>query len=175
MPYKDKNKKKEHNRQYKVKFKENNIKRFREYQEEWAEQNKGDRSQYQREYYWANREKEIIRAVRGNKRRYRKLRLEAIEHYGGKCACCGEFRIQFLTIDHINNDGAEHRRELGNRNIYEWLKKNNYPKDGFRVLCYNCNCSIGNYGYCPHELENGDMSAEELCQLEIENYYKNNK
>jgi hypothetical protein len=27
-------------------------------------------------------------------------------HYGEQCACCGESERLFLTIDHINNDGA---------------------------------------------------------------------
>ena len=43
--------------------------------------------------------------------RYRhKLRADAIEAYGSKCSCCGESESRFLTFDHINNDGAEHRR-----------------------------------------------------------------
>ena len=31
-------------------------------------------------------------------------------------------------------------------------QRNNYPV-GFRVLCWNCNCSIGMYGECPHQEE----------------------
>lgn len=31
----------------------------------------------------------------------------------------------------------------------KWLKRNDWPK-GFRVLCHNCNSSLGYYGYCPH-------------------------
>jgi hypothetical protein len=87
------------------------------------------------------------------KRCYDKLRLETFRHYGGnhpKCVCCGEDNIEFLTIDHINGNGAEHRRSVGSgANFYFWLKKNNYP-EGFQVLCYNCNCALGHYGYCPH-------------------------
>lgn len=94
------------------------------------------------------------------------LRLAALVHYGGsppKCACCGELHIEFLTIDHINGDGAEHRRKMGSNSsrIGRWLKKMNYP-DGFRVLCYNCNCSIGAYGYCPHSKEHNEHTT---CNL----------
>lgn len=86
------------------------------------------------------------------------LRVEVLKHYGGdppKCACCGEARIEFLSMDHENNDGAQHRQEIkasGARTIYSWIKKHGYPV-GFRVLCHNCNLSRGFYGYCPHEKE----------------------
>ena len=74
---------------------------------------------------------------------YRKTRSEALAAYGGECACCGETAAAFLTIDHINNDGSEHRKN-GTRSgiaIYRWLKREGYPSGRFQVLCYNCNCS----------------------------------
>jgi hypothetical protein len=92
----------------------------------------------------------------------RKTRLKAkqrtIQHYGGKCDCCGETHLEFLCIDHVNNDGSAHRKayeqatglKLGGQRMYNWLWRNNYP-DGFRVLCFNCNCARGMFGYCPHE------------------------
>lgn len=90
----------------------------------------------------------------------RQLKLDALKAYGGKnpmCACkhCKEHRVEFLTIDHIDNDGAEHRRAIkstAGKQLYRWLKRNKYPK-GFRVLCMNCNFSCGAYGYCPHDKE----------------------
>lgn len=78
------------------------------------------------------------------------IRAEIVEAYGSECACCGESEARFLTIDHINNDGAKHRREIGAA-IYLWLKKNGFPKNGFQLLC--CNCNFGrqfNGGICPH-------------------------
>jgi len=73
-----------------------------------------------------------------------KLRLEVIEGYGGKCELCGEDNPYFLTIDHVNGDGAEERRLLGGQvAIYRKLRNNNYPKDNYRLLCYNCNCALG--------------------------------
>lgn len=77
-------------------------------------------------------------------------RLMCIEHYGGRCACCGEVHIEFLCIDHINGGGTKHREKIGKGDmIYRWLIKNQFP-EGFRVLCSNCNQSYGHYGYCPH-------------------------
>ena len=84
-----------------------------------------------------------------------KVKLAALDAYGErKCACCGESRLEFLTIDHINNDGAAHRKSIGGGGIklYMWLKQNSYPV-GFRVLCWNCNSSLGCHGYCPHQRE----------------------
>lgn len=71
------------------------------------------------------------------------------DHYGRACACCGETEPAFLTIDHVDGGGGEHRKKIGAR-IYDWLIKNGFPA-GFRVLCYNCNCARGHYGSCPHE------------------------
>ena len=70
-----------------------------------------------------------------------KIKDEVFGHYGGCCLICGEDDYDVLAIDHINQDGAAHRRETGvgrNGTIYRWLKRNNYPP-GFRLLCYNCN------------------------------------
>lgn len=85
--------------------------------------------------------------------RYRaKIRLETIAAYGGKCKCCGETNEGFLTLDHVNNDGADHRRELGRKaSLHLWAKNAGYP-DTLQVLCYNCNCGRAtNGGVCPHE------------------------
>ena len=80
---------------------------------------------------------------------------DAIEHYGGICACCGESNQAFLTIDHINGGGTQHRKKNKNgsivgNSVYRWLRKQGYP-DGHQVLCFNCNCAKGLYGQCPHQ------------------------
>ncbi len=83
------------------------------------------------------------------------LKNEIISEYGGKCVCCEEAEPTFLSIDHINNDGGQHRKELGassGNTMYTWLKKNRFPKDNFQLLCFNCN--IGKKiagGACPHK------------------------
>src|ERR1039457_3298548 len=87
------------------------------------------------------------------RRRRAKARLVCLVCYGGNpplCACCGEWRLNFLGMDHMNGGGAAHRREIGRGNITHWLTKNNFPK-GFQVLCHNCNLAKGFYGHCPHE------------------------
>jgi len=101
-----------------------------------------------------------------NKTRRNEIKKQVFDYYGGKCACCGETEFLFLTLDHINNDGAEHRRQLaeqkghnnyrrglGNDHVYRELVTTNFKDaDRFQVLCYNCNCGKrGNGGiFCPH-------------------------
>lgn len=85
------------------------------------------------------------------KRRQQQLSREIIAAYGNACACCGEMRFEFLTIDHINGGGRAHVAQI--KNFYSWLKRNSFPQEEFRCLCMNCNFSRGRYGYCPHERE----------------------
>lgn len=85
-----------------------------------------------------------------------KLKIETFNAYGGAmCRCCGETRLPLLTLDHVEGDGAEHRRREGisaGVNTYRRLRCTGYPP-GFQVLCYNCNCSKGYFGECPHVAE----------------------
>jgi len=79
--------------------------------------------------------------------------------YGGyRCACCGETEPKFLSIDHINNDGAKHKREFRIRTgeqMYRWLVRNKFPQ-GFQILCMNCQWGKrNNCGICPHQSGNG--------------------
>lgn len=80
------------------------------------------------------------------------LRTRVFNAYGNKCTCCGETSAQLITIDHIENNGADHRREVGHGgDFYRWIIQNNYPKS-LRLQCYNCNCGRHrNGGVCPHE------------------------
>lgn len=79
----------------------------------------------------------------------RRLREEVLQAYGVRCACCGLRDREFLSIDHIDGGGNEHRREIGGK-FYKWLRKQGYPP-GFRTLCHNCNQARAILGYCPHE------------------------
>jgi hypothetical protein len=77
-----------------------------------------------------------------------KKRLQVIEHYGGGCQCCGAIIQEFLDVDHINGDGAKHRRSV-NMHFYDWIIRNNFPSD-LQLLCANCNRGKEKFGICPH-------------------------
>lgn len=96
------------------------------------------------------------------------LKDDVYAKYGGYvCACCGETEEVFLTIDHVNNDGCIHRKQVGMTDkLYRWLKKNNYPL-GFQILCRNCQEGKFRYGTCPHQLvrsENGAVFDLKKCE-----------
>jgi hypothetical protein len=79
-------------------------------------------------------------AKKKNKKKRNKLKLKIVGHYSnGTMACnrCKFADIRALSIDHINGDGAKHRREVPGLQLYGWLETNNFP-DGFQVLCMNC-------------------------------------
>jgi len=94
-------------------------------------------------------------ANEASKARRKKLRQEVLVAYGGKCACCGEDQMEFLSIDHVNGGGNAHRRNFSGTTdtgaVLRWLKQQGFPKDGFQLLCHNCNGAKGYYGYCPHQ------------------------
>jgi len=69
-----------------------------------------------------------------------KLKQLVFKTYGGECKFCQVNNINYLTIDHIDNSGSVHRKEIG-QDIYTWLKLNGFPKDNFQILCFNCNYS----------------------------------
>lgn len=97
------------------------------------------------DYHWRIQSKQVRDYLQRQKNR-------VFEAYGGWiCNCCGETTTEFLTIDHINNDGAQHRRQLNGKSMYTWLEKNDYPP-GFQVLCMNCNWGKRTHGICPHQL-----------------------
>ena len=85
-----------------------------------------------------------------------KLKKETLLAYGDKCICCGENNPVFLTLDHINNDGKNHRKKLPTTmSLQVWLKKNNWPKNIIQILCFNCNLGRKqNGGICPHKMKN---------------------
>tara|TARA_R100001244_G_scaffold97646_3_gene73063 strand:- start:1159 stop:1773 length:615 start_codon:yes stop_codon:yes gene_type:complete len=72
------------------------------------------------------------------------------KHYGNKCSCCGIKEHAFLTIDHINNNGAKWRRDNHSSSLYSFVIKNNFPSD-LQLLCWNCNRAKFKCGICPHE------------------------
>lgn len=130
----------------------------------WQE-NKDRFNRHGREYYAYNKEKLRARNKKwydNNKEDYNKrkreerqaLKQEVFEEYGNRCTCCGETETVFLAIDHINNDGAKHRKSLNGAArgypFYVWLKNNGYPKDNFQLLCWNCNWAK-HHGGCPHQ------------------------
>ena len=81
-----------------------------------------------------------------------RVKAKAMAKYGGSCRCCGETRVAFLTIDHINNNGTAMRKSgehSGGGHFYKYLIRE--PLDvSLQVLCWNCNMGRKSTGTCPH-------------------------
>jgi hypothetical protein len=116
---------------------------------EWRKKNHERLRQIEKRRY----EKHKIKRCMQQRKRHAERRLKILEHYGRRCICCGETQIEFLSIDHVNGGGYKERKDRGIFGLYQYIIKNNYP-DRFRILCHNCNQSMGFYGYCPHNKEN---------------------
>ena len=88
------------------------------------------------------------------------LRKQVFDHYGCYCHCpkCPETNIAFLSLEHINQDGAEHLASVGKggnarRRILRDIVAKGFPPD-YTVLCMNCNFfsfhNVVKKGVCPH-------------------------
>jgi len=140
---------KERQKEYRLMNKEKIQEYNRKYHPKYYADNKKRIRDYRREYKMANKE----RLCENNRRYSQKIREGVMQAYGGKCVCCGESELDFLTIDHINGDGNQQRKDIrSGKGFYIWLRDNNYPKKNFQILCRNCN--YGKYinnGICPHQ------------------------
>lgn len=117
----------------------------------WANAHREEINLKYRQKYAAMDKDARLKKLTATRASYQKLKKGIFDHYGRKCVCCGEKHAEFLSIDHINGGGRKHRDEVGRgRLFYKWLLDNKYPPD-FRILCYNCNISLGIFGYCPHK------------------------
>lgn len=103
---------------------------------------------------WRPRNAERVNEYQRDRRQA--LKEEVFKYYGNACSCCGESNSIFLSIDHINNDGAKHReiisgdkRSGAGCRTYAWIKNNGFPNT-FQVLCFNCNWAKS-HGGCPHQ------------------------
>lgn len=153
--------------EYMRQYYQDNKDKYRQYYENQKKNPEFKKKKKERHRVWYRANKEKVDAYVDQNRekiyaqqreRLRKIKLEVLTYYSkGElcCSCCGENSLEFLSIDHINGDGARHRKEIGvsgGSSFHQWLKRNNFP-EGYRVLCFNCNLARGLFGYCPHEKE----------------------
>lgn len=139
----------------------------REYMREWSARNRGKTREWARKHkkeakakYRAYRQEhqgeiavwrrkhylqDISRIKRHNAMFAKVVKMISLRIYSDGtmcCARCGERDTRFLTLDHLHNDGYEHRKHSKYAHMGIWAMHNNWPPI-FQVLCYNCNCSKG--------------------------------
>jgi hypothetical protein len=156
--------KRQRNREASARYRERNRERFNQRMRDWREANRDKDREHKREYRnrkLANGTPEEVAAIRKaesdkTKRLQAVCRSKVFEAYGGhRCSCCGETEPMFLSIDHVENDGASERKSGkysgSGTGFYLWLCKNKFPL-GYQVLCMNCNTGKHkNGGVCPHQ------------------------
>lgn len=153
----------EQRKQYHKEWRERNREKWNAYGHKWYHGNKNKRQKGIKEWAQNNPDK-----IRDNSKRWyadnKAHKLEAqrvrllgyktlvVEAYGGKCSCCGEKEIGFLTVEHLGKNGNAHRKVSGN--FYHYLVRNKFPdKEILSILCMNCNWIERNGRICPHKTE----------------------
>lgn len=141
---------------YGAKWYQQNKNRHGKTSYEWDKRNPGKRKEISANWYAENKEH------KSEEQRIRLLKYKTfvVEAYGGKCSCCGEKEIGFLTVEHLAKNGDAHRKVRGN--FYHYLVRNNFPdKDILSILCMNCNWIERNGRVCPHRLKVASASTSE--------------
>jgi len=138
----------------------------REERRKYNEENKDAVRAYQKKYYDTHRE-EILSQQRESRKRnplvhknykiksllksgfdpasYQKdrrniLRNKILVALGCVCVRCGFTDVRALQVDHVNGDGAGHRRQLGyNAHYSKILREIESGSSRYQLLCANCN------------------------------------
>lgn len=74
-----------------------------------------------------------------DRRRYNEARAVALQKLGPACSLCDETEMEFLTVDHVLNDGAAERTIRHHRLVFRSIVLGNTDLSRYRVLCRNCN------------------------------------
>ena len=116
---------------------------------------KEQRNKYMRDRYAARPEARAYQIERtlaryhaglwaGMQTQNQRLKQEVLTHYGkdGNLQCCWpECTIKdldMLSLDHVNDDGAEHRKHIGKgTRMYLWAKRCGFPVGILQTLCHN--------------------------------------
>ncbi len=115
---------------------------------------------------WQNNDQSRQTASDRTKQWYKQLREQVIDHYtrGTRtCMCpgCTTSGLEFLVLDHKNNDGKQHRKTITpGVKLFRWCITNDFPAE-IQVLCWNCNTAKQFYGdgVCPcHGTQHNEAS-----------------
>ena len=119
-------------------YKERNARGSRKWTQAHGERARKLKSEWHRHHKDESRE--------NRRERNLDIKIEVLSHYGpdGRLQCswpdCGVTDIDMLSLDHVNNDGAQdrksERRGGGGNTTYHRVRKAGYP-DGFQTLCHN--------------------------------------
>jgi len=133
--------------------------RGREARARYRDRNKGAI----REKFRKRRESGVDRG-RANDRRSG-IRTKALEALGGACVRCGLTDVDVLCVDHVDDDGAREREEVG-RNPFPTFVRICRGEDlpRYQVLCCNCNREKQAFRTREENDSPGDLRTKECSQ-----------
>ncbi len=147
------------------KYRENNPKKVALQIQKSREKNRENRRRDARRWRKNNPEKVKLDSINQTENKkiwatnmVSQLKFQVIEKYSNnefRCQCCGENTYDFLTVEHINNDGHEDSKKFrSSRNWYFNLLDNDLY-DKITIACWNCNCgrNIRPDKICPHRVK----------------------
>lgn len=172
MPYRDPEKRREAIRKSQRKAYLANPEKFRAKAREWAKLHPRPGSHNKKGTPSYTRSLEALREWKGNHPEapvnyHRRAKQEFIDAMGGICEClgCGNSFFEHLTLDHIHgreNSAEDNKKGRYGQRTYAQARREGYPRDKYRLLCWNCNSSRGIYGFCPHERLNKEPIQPDL-------------
>ena len=140
----------------------NNTEKFKEKDKSWRENNQ-DKIKLKSKYYheWNKN------WIRVSQKLYRdKIINDVIDKLGDTCTSCNQTEREFLSIDHIKNDGKNDRN---NKYHLQWKRE---IMDGgtfnnkLQILCHNCNAEkeiLNNKSV--FEKECGNECGNKICKV----------
>lgn len=77
------------------------------------------------------------------------MKLEAVAAYGGSCVGCASEEASQLQLDHVKNNGHQHRllisKGRAGADFYRALKKEGWPSGGnfpIELRCFDCHVTV---------------------------------
>ena len=135
-----------------------------------------EKKRFWRKKFWASKHpdahrlKMAAKARRHRRSRYPTMREQVVQALGGKCACCGIAEKRFLNIDHIERTGGMYRKGYSSYDHLKQIIREGCPRDKYRILCWNCNCSTKHGNVCPHNASEASAFFD-ICRSLSQNLF----
>lgn len=103
--------------------------------------------------------------------RRQRIKVDLVTGYGGKCTCCGETAIEFLTLEHLNGGGRAHRAAKDSLAIFNEVIKAGFPNE-YTILCMNCNFAKRFGKECPHVTIGTNLAKIDALVAELQRLFE---
>ena len=104
---------------------------------DWYERHKATVREKKAESMRRARAEDPERHAKSSRESKRRRRERLFQAYGRVCTLCGFDDERALTLDHVLNNGAEERAQLGPQAVYLRALRPEYRSE-YRILCMNC-------------------------------------